>query len=366
MGGMGKTRLALDVAGDLLEMHPEGVWFLDLAPFATPSLLLPTLLRICGLKPDPAKTPLEQLSQHFREANALIVLDTFEQVADAADDIAALLRATNYLRVLVTSRSLLELSMEYEYVVPPLRAADCAALFEARAQQAMADFILDDATRPAVEAICARVDNLPLSIELAAAQMRSLPLAEIQEALEISMDVLATRMRDLSPRQRSLRGAIDWSYSLLTEDARSLFRSLSVFVGGFTLAAAEEVCGIPCGIRPVAPILERLRSSSLVREEAGTQPTDEVEDGNATLAADSSHQKRYSLLESLRQYGQELLLAEADQAQLLSQAHIRFFLEYAKEQDALLRGVGQKKAKDALEVEVANLRAAMDRAAARQ
>jgi predicted ATPase/class 3 adenylate cyclase len=362
MGGTGKTRLALEIASDLLEMHPEGVWFLDLAPLATPTLVLPTLLRICGLKPDPSQTPLEQLSQHFREARALLVLDTFEQVADAADDIAALLRATNHLRILVTSRSLLELSMEYEYAVPPLRAADCAALFEARAQQALPDFALDDATRPAVEAICARVDNLPLSIELAAAQMRSLPLNEILEALEQSMDVLATRMRDLSPRQRSLRGAIDWSYGLLTEEARCLFRSLSVFVGGFSLTAAEKVCGTARGISPVAPVLERLRSSSLVREAAESTSSDDVSGDSPAASEEPLRPKRYTLLESLRQYGQELLQEENDEAQLLSEAHREYFLEYAKEQDALLRGAGQKQAKDALETEVANLRAAMDRA----
>ncbi|MES2460056.1 MAG: adenylate/guanylate cyclase domain-containing protein, partial [Armatimonadota bacterium] len=365
MGGTGKTRLALSVASDVLEMHPEGVWFLDLAPLATPSLVLPTLLRACGLTPDPSQTPLEQLSQHFREAKALIVLDTFEQVVDAAEDIAALLTATNFLRVLVTSRSLLELSMEYEYSVPPLRATDCAALFEARTQQVLPDFTLDSITRPAVEAICARVENLPLSIELAAAQMRSLPLTEIRDALAVSMDVLATRTRDLTPRQRSLKGTIDWSYSLLTEEARCLFRSLSIFVGGFSLAAAEQVCGSTRGIAPVMPILERLRYSSLLREEAPL-PTDENSDDAPVQPTGSSRQKRYYLLESLRQYGEELLRAEETQARNLSDAHIQFFLEYAKEQDVLLRGAGQKKAKDALETEVANLRAAMDRAGARQ
>jgi hypothetical protein len=198
MGGTGKTRLALDVASDLLEMHPEGVWFADLSAVASPSLVLPTLLRTCGLKPDPSQTPLDQLSAHFREARALLVLDTFEQVTDAADDIAKLLRATNHLRILVTARTLLELSMEYEFAVPPLRSSDCIALFEARSRQALPDFTVTEANYTSVEAICTRVDNLPLAVELAAAQMRSLSLEEIQRALESNMNVLSTKMRDLS------------------------------------------------------------------------------------------------------------------------------------------------------------------------
>ncbi len=353
MGGTGKTRLALDVASDLLEMYPQGVWFADLAAVASPALVLPTLLRTCGLKPSPSQTPLDQLSQHFRDAHALLVLDTFEQVADAADDIAHLLRATNYLRILATARTLLELSMEYEFAVPPLRGSDCVALFEARARQVLPEFSVTDANQVDVEAICTRVDNLPLAVELAAAQMRSLPLPEIQRALESSMDVLSTRMRDLSPRQRSLRGAIDWSYSLLTPEARRLFRSLSVFVGGFTLEATREICAAEGGADSVAPLLDRLRTSSLLREEKIASG-----EGEETVEA------RYSLLESLRQYGAERLTEEEAESvrERILNAHTAFYCRLAALQDTHLRGKGQRQAHRILSSEIANIRAGMDHA----
>ena len=354
MGGAGKTRLALDVASDLLEMHPEGVWFADLAAVASPSLVLPTLLRACGLKPDPSQTPLDQLSQHFRDAQALLVLDTFEQVADAADDIAHLLRATRHLRIMATARTLLELSMEYEYAVPPLRGSDCVTLFEARARQALPEFTVTEANYSDVEAICTRIDNLPLAVELAAAQMRSLSLHEIQRALESNMDVLSTRMRDLSPRQRSLRGAIDWSYGLLTPEARRLFRSLSVFVGGFTLEATREVCVTEGRSDSVAPLLERLRTSSLLREE---KIVAENEEGKTVEA-------RYSLLESLRQYGAERLTDEEDAPvrERIRNAHTAFYCQLAAQQDTHLRGKGQRQAHRILSREIANIRAGMDHA----
>jgi predicted ATPase/class 3 adenylate cyclase/Flp pilus assembly protein TadD len=348
MGGSGKTRLALEAAGDALGRYPGGVWLADLAPLSEPGLVLPTVLRACGLEPDPSRTPIQQLAEHFLETPALLVLDNFEQVEDAADDLAALLRLSRTLQVLVTSRVLLNLSMEHEYAIPPLRADECATLFLTRARQARPDLEVTEEVQASIAAICAQLDGMPLAVELAAAQVRSLSPADIQEALGRRLQVLSTKMRDLPPRHRSLRGAIDWSYDLLTEEEQAVFRGLSVFVGGFTPSAAEVVCGKTMGVQSsIVDLLDELSGKSLLRRE-GNRESDRV---------------RYLLLESLREYGHEKLeQGETDLLHRLEDGHVAYYLNLSEEQEPLLRGVGQTEASQTLESEIANLRAGIDRA----
>jgi predicted ATPase/class 3 adenylate cyclase len=365
-GGVGKTRLALSIAEQILWRYRDGIWYVDLAVLSGAADLLPAIARTCGLKEDPAKTPAAQVAEHFRTAKALLVLDNFERYSDAADDIAALLRTTERLQVLVTSRELLYLSMEHEYPVPPLADKECSALFAARAAQVQPDFTLDDAaTHAEVEALCARLEGMPLAVELAAAQMRQMTVAEIREALDQRLEILSTRMRDLHPRHRSLRSTIDWSYDLLSETEQCLFRALSCFTGGFTAEAVRRVCGEACGIitpnqraasaiNAVKDALQTLREKSLVRQ-------DQI---NAEIYGESpADGARFSLLESLREYGQEILDSEDTALRDdLRARHLTYFLDLVESQEPLLSGKGQLAATILLEREAANIRAARDRA----
>lgn len=337
-GGAGKTRLSLEVAEASLERCPQGVWFVDLASLSDPSLVMPTVARTCGLEENPAKTALQHLGEHFRSAHALLVLDNFEQVEAAADDVAQLLRACSQVQVLVTSRSLLNLSMEHEYALPPLRVPECMSLFASRARQVQSNFAVTNENRHEVEALCGRLDCMPLVVELAAAQVRYLSPGEIDRGLDLS-----TRRRDLPLRHRSLRGAIDWSYDLLSHEERRLFRVLSVFVGGFSAEAAEVVCGPACDDAcNVFDMLLDLRDKSLIRLER-------------------EGQKRFTLLDSLRQYAAEQLAREdVATSRALRERHAAFYLQLVETQEPLLSGSKQIGASTTLEAEAANLRAGMD------
>jgi predicted ATPase/class 3 adenylate cyclase/Tfp pilus assembly protein PilF len=366
MGGVGKTRLALSIAEQMLWRYRDGIWYVDLAVLSGAADLIPAIARAAGLKEDPAKTPARQIAEHFRTAKSLLVFDNFERYSDAADDVATLLRATEHLQIVVTSRELLNLSMEHEYPVPPLAASECTALFAARAAQARPDFDpAAPATHAELEALCARLEGMPLAVELAAAQMRSLSPAEIREALDQRLEVLSSRMRDLHPRHRSLRSTIDWSYELLSETEQRLFRALSCFTGGFTAEAVRRVCGEPCGIttptmRPISAInavkdaLRTLREKSLVRQD---QINAEV---YGEAPADGT---RFSLLESLREYGQEILDSEDTALRdELGDRHMAYYRELVEAQEPLLSGQGQLAATVLLEREAANIRVARERA----
>jgi predicted ATPase len=357
-GGSGKTRLALEAAGDLVHRYPAGVWFADLAPLSDPDDVLLALVQACGLEDDPAaQTPLRQLQNHFRDRRALLLLDNFEQVEDAADDVARLLKACAGLQVLVTSRVLLSLSMEYAYPLDPMPADECAQLFAARARQVDPDFALNGENRAAVEAICRQLDGSPLVVELAAAQTRGMTLAEIARTLDQRLQRLTIKRRDLPPRHRSLRAAIDWSYDLLEPTEQQLFCALSVFAGSFSAEAADAICGPPNrpgGSRAgrTADLLSDLCDKSLVRREPAP-------------AEGGPPHRRFSLQESLRQYGVERLDEnEDDRGRLLAERHADFFLALAEQQEPLLDAKSAEDGRAALarlEAEAANMRAGMER-----
>jgi transcriptional regulator with XRE-family HTH domain len=264
-GGVGKTRMAVAAAAAQHDTFLDGVWFVALAPIRDPDLMLSTIAQTLGIKESGAQSLLEGIKGYLRDRRVLLILDNFEQVAAAAPLVAELLAAVPGLKALVTSRAVLHLSGEHEFVVPPLAvppgaapsfarantlvpkaetlAYDAVQLFVDRAQAMKADFVLTDDNAPAVAAICQRLDGLPLAIELAAARSKLFAPKALLARLEQRLALLTIGARDLPARQQTLRATIDWSYQLLDAAERTLFARLSVFAGGCTLAAAEAVCG---------------------------------------------------------------------------------------------------------------------------
>jgi predicted ATPase/DNA-binding CsgD family transcriptional regulator len=256
-GGVGKTRLALRVAAELAADFADGVRFVDLSPLADPTLVLPAVARALGLRQAGERAPAEQLAAWLRGRQLLLVIDNLEQVVEAAPQLAALLIACADLKVLATSRAVLRVSGEHDFPVPPLALADlrrlpplpelvgtgAVALFAERARAADPDFAVTEANAAAVAAVCARLDGLPLAIELAAAKVRLLTVPALLARLGRRLSLLTGGPRDAPARQRTMREAIAWSYDLLPPADRRLFRRLAVFVSGCTLDAAGAVCG---------------------------------------------------------------------------------------------------------------------------
>jgi class 3 adenylate cyclase len=244
-GGTGKTRLAVEVARRSVDAFPDGSYFVDLSPITDPMLVPDSIASALRFLPERSgRSVLEILQDHLRDRKALLLLDNFEQVLPGADTVAALLEAAPRIRVLATSRSPLGLSGEQAFPVPPLgildaaddvaalRQSEAVSLFVDRATAVDPSFSLADEDVPIVAAICARLDGLPLAIELAASRVRLLPPRQLLERLEPALPMLVGGPRDAPERQRTLEAAIGWSYDLLDEGGRILFRRLSVFAGG--------------------------------------------------------------------------------------------------------------------------------------
>ncbi len=256
VGGVGKTRLSLQVAAELLEEYPDGVYFVALGSLDAAQLVLPAVALALGVKESGDQSLRDRVAAFVRNKQLLLVLDNFEHVLAAAPVVTELLQAAARLKVLVSSRIVLHLYGEREYPVPSLElpapqklpasletVSQCAAvsLFIARAQLVKPDFAVTNETAPAVAEICSRLDGLPLAIELAAARVKMLPPQALLARLENRLKVLTGGARDLPARQQTIRGAIDWSYNLLDECEKDLFARLSVFAGGWTVEAAEAV-----------------------------------------------------------------------------------------------------------------------------
>jgi len=230
-GGSGKTRLALQAAAELAEEFRDGVWFVSLAALRDPKAVLPTIALTLGVSQS------QTLEEHLEQKQSLLVLDNFEQLLEAAPQVSEALRQAPAVKLLVTSRAPLHLTGEREYPVPPLEDDDAVALFVERVRAAKPAFEPDEH----VGEICRRLDNLPLAVELAAARTNVLVPSQLLERLEQSLPLLSGGARDAPERQRTLRATIDWSYELLTDEEKQLFRRLAVFAGSFDLDAAEEV-----------------------------------------------------------------------------------------------------------------------------
>jgi non-specific serine/threonine protein kinase len=313
-GGTGKTRLALAVAAELAGEFPDGVFWVPLAALRDASLVLPTIEGAVG-----ARVPLHE---HVGDKAMLLVVDNFEQVAEAAPEVAEALAHCPNLRLLITSRAVLRVRAERDYAVQPLPSPDAVELFRARST----------AAEPveAVAEICRRLDGLPLAIELAAARTRILPPASLLERLERRLPLLTGGPRDAPERQQTLRATLQWSYDLLAEEQQMLFRGLGVFRGGFTLEAAEAVCD--ADVDTLASLVE----SSLVNRA----------------------NERFSMLETVREYACELLDASLDAAPV-RRRHADYFAALAEEGDEGLRTAEQEIWYGRLSSEVDNLRAAL-------
>jgi predicted ATPase len=290
-GGIGKTRFALELAGELLEDAADGVWFADLAPLHDSELVLPTLAGTLGARGD--------LAEHIGDRELLVVLDNFEQVAEAAPEVSRLLERCPRLRVLVTSRQPLRIGGEREYPLRPLAEAPAAELFRRRAEAIDPEF---EATDAELTAVCGRLDNLPLAIELAAARTRALSAESLLGRLERRLPLLQSTSRDLPERHRTLWATIEWSYDLLGEEEQRAFPRLAVFAGGFTVDSAEEIAGA------TLDGLESLVEQSLL-----------TRDG-----------ERFRMLETIREFAAERLGETADEEQVRAR-HAAWFLKLAAE-----------------------------------
>ncbi|MDQ4005595.1 MAG: AAA family ATPase [Actinomycetota bacterium] len=352
-GGSGKTRLALHAGRQLLDEYPDGVFLADLAPILDPRLVPATIVDAVGVRAEGQRDIGEALRDHVRNREMLIVLDNFEQVMDASPVVADLLDGSFRLRILVTSREPLHIAGEQEYPVPPLsvpsagssadavEAAEATALFLQRATAVDPGFRITEQNAATVAELCARLDGLPLAIELAASRVKMMPPRAILERLEHRLELLTGGPVDLPARQRTLREAIAWSHDLLDEAERTLFRRLTVFAGGWTIEAAEAVGGLAPDAADVLGILGSLMDKSLV-----------------TRASVSADEVRLGMLETIREFGAEQLRV-AGEGEASRDRHATFFLSLAERAEPHLRGIDQKRWLDQLETEHDNFRAAL-------
>lgn len=359
-GGTGKTRLSIRVAEELLPKFEHGCWFVELDVLRDAALVPATVASTLGVKVPPDSPPLAALESWLRDRQLLLVLDNFEQVSEAAQACPSLLAAAPGLRILVTSRTPLHVYGEQEYAVPPLASAaelragsqrgvealsqyEAVRLFIERALAVKPEFRITNENAPAVAEICARLDGLPLAIELAAARVKLLTPAEMLRRLDQNLSLLASSSRDLPDRQRTLQGAIDWSHELLTEPEQRLFARLSVFRGGFGMLAAEAVCADEELGEDVFEGVASLVDHSLVH-------TDQA-------AAES----RFAMLETIREYAREKL-SSGPGAEPFFRRHAIYFFELAGRAGGQLTGPDQLHWLDELAREQDNLRAAFSRA----
>ncbi|HEV3474350.1 MAG TPA: adenylate/guanylate cyclase domain-containing protein, partial [Actinomycetota bacterium] len=351
-GGTGKTRLSLQVASEMLPRFEDGAFFVDLSPITDPSLVATSIADAVGAKEEPGRSVGDTLQDHLRDKELLLVLDNFEQVTAATDVVQLLLNCAPRLKLLVTSRIVLHLSGEQEYPVPPLALPDPAhlpglealsqfeavALFIDRARAVKPDFAVTNENAPAVAEICARLDGLPLAIELAAVRVKLLSPQSMLARLGQRLPLLTGGARDLPERQRTLRGAIEWSHDLLDDAKRSLFARLAVFQGGCTLEAAEAVCGTDLD---VLDGLASLVDESLLRRS-------ETTDGEL----------RFGMLETIREFAAERL-AESGQQEKLRRRHAEWVMAFAEEAEPEIVGENQALWLDRTEREHDNIRAAL-------
>ncbi len=362
-GGVGKTSLALHIARELQDAFTDGINFISLAPISDSTLIIPTIVHSLGLAESPNRLLFDGLKDFLRDKQMLLLLDNFEQIITAAPLMTELLSACAELRMLVTSREVLRLRGEREFPLSPLALPDqpsleillqypSIALFVQRAQASQPDFELTAENAAAVREICARLDGLPLALELAAARIKLLPpqamLGRLQES---SLGLLTSGARDLPARQQTLRSTVQWSYDLLSADEQRAFRWLSVFVGGCTLNAAETLMrdwrlrSAPVGLEIQSPISHLDLLTSLV-------------DKNLLRQHETDGEPRLHMLETIREFGWEEL-AHTHELEAARHAHANYYLSFAEEAETYLTGADQKAWIKRLDREQDNLRAAL-------
>jgi predicted ATPase/class 3 adenylate cyclase len=363
-GGIGKTRLSLQIAADLVDHFEDGVFFVDLSLVSDPSLVVPSVAQAVGVREAPARSLRDGLHAFLVGKHLLLILDNFEQLLPAVSDVAAMLSVCPKLHVLVSSRTVLHLSGEHVYPISPLGVPDplpekgalplissilaheAIQLFEVRARAVKPDFAINAGNAAAIVAICRQLDGLPLAIELAAARIRMLPPQAIARRLVNALPLLTGGARDLPTRQQTLRQAIAWSYDLLAEPERALFRRLSVFAGGCTIEAAEAVANA-ADDAITAPALDVLEGISALLD-ASLVEQREMPDG----------EPRFRMLGVVRQFGMEELAA-CGEARWVQQRHANVYLELALTAEPRLHGAEQQAWLDRLRIEQDNIRAAL-------
>lgn len=362
-GGVGKTRLGIEAAKEVIGEFADGVRLVSLAPVRNSDLVVSTVAQTLGLKEVGKRSLFERLKAYLRDKRLLLFLDNFEHVAEAAPVVTELLAAYPYLKALITSRASLRLSGEHEYPIPPLQLPDSGelpdperigssesvALFVERARAARPDFELTGENARTVAEICTRLDGLPLAIELAATRVKLLPPETMLARLEHTLPLLTGGWLDMPARQRTLRSTLRWSHDLLDEGEQRLFRRLSVFAGGCTLQAAEAVCDT--ADYPLPGTLEKLEGlidKSMVRRE------EEVD----------TDQPRFTMLETIQEYALEQLKASGEE-ETFRRAHAGYYQALAEEAEPKLTTAEQVAWLGRLEADHNNLRAALRHLAGR-
>jgi predicted ATPase/transcriptional regulator with XRE-family HTH domain len=354
-GGTGKTRLALQVASELIDMFADGVFFIDLAPVADSTFVAATIAGVLGIQETGDQPFVARLKTYLRSKHVLLVLDNFEHLLSGAAVIDELLTATSSVAMLITSRAVLHLYGEHEIVVPPLAIPDlqylptldrlssypAVRLFIERARAAQVDFHLTPTTASAVAEICVRLDGLPLAIELAAARSKLFSPQALLARLSDRLKLLVGGSQSIPARQQTLRNTIDWSYNLLQAGEQTLFWRLAVFVGGCTIEAAEAVCTIETdALLDILAGLQALLDHSLLRQEVSLEG-----------------EPRFSMLETIREYALERLELSGE-ADAIRRRHAIYHLELAHQAEKE-SPVQQRVWLDRLQCELGNLRAAL-------
>jgi predicted ATPase len=354
--GVGKTRLALHVASQVLDGFLDGVYFVPLAPISDHALVVPTIAQTLTLREVSDRPFLDLLEDYLQNKQLLLVLDNFEQVVRAAPLLSELLEVCLELKLLVTSREVLHLRAEHQFAVPPLALPDlkrlpdsqslsqyaAVELFLNRAQAVKPDFQIIPANARAIGEICSSLDGLPLALELAAARIKLLSPQALLARLEHRLSVLTGGAQDVPVRQQTLRNTIEWSYNLLNAQEQQLFRRLCVFVGGGTLEAIEAICAPSNdGANRVLDGVASLMDKSLLQQK-------EQEDGHS----------RFLMLETIREYGLDALEASGE-AEAIRLAHGAYYLRLAEEAELGIRSPLQTAWLEHLEREHDNLRAAL-------
>jgi predicted ATPase/class 3 adenylate cyclase len=350
-GGVGKTRLAIQVASELLSEYPNGVWLVELAPVTNPELVAQTVCAALDIAPQGNLSALQVLTDYLKQKKLLLVVDNCEHLIDACAQLCeTLLHACLNLRIIASSREALGVAGENAYRVPSLslpnphdklemiEKCEAVKLFMERANTVLPEFGINVTNAPVVAQICQRLDGIALAIELAASRVKLLKVEQIATRLDDAFRLLTGGSRTALPRQQTLRALIDWSYNLLSEEERTVLRKLSIFMGGWTLEAAEYICNNP----NILDLLSHLVDKSLV-------------------AVDFEHddKPRYFLLETIRQYAREKL-TENSESETLRTRHMEYFYQLVERFKPGLRGPDQVVMLDSLEMELDNLRTALE------
>jgi predicted ATPase/DNA-binding CsgD family transcriptional regulator len=338
-GGIGKTRLGLQVATELSNSFADGIYFIPLASIRDPELVMPTIAQTLGIKGTSEQSYLSLLKAYLREKQSLLLLDNFEQILVVAPEISELLASCFHLKILLTSRAPLHITGEHEFHVPPLAVPDlkhlptagilsefaAIALFLQRACMIKPDFQINAANARFIAEICVRLDGLPLAIELAAARCKLLPPQALLSRLERRLAVLTQGGRDAPLRHQTLRNTLDWSYDLLNEDEQWFFRHLAIFIGGCHLTVFEELCKRLDG--PTTPVLDGVTS---------------LLDKNLLQVTTLDNQEPYlMMLETVREYGMECLAAYGEMERA-RRAYVDTYCTFIKEADRILLGIDRE------------------------